>query len=258
MNRVLHLARREWREQLRQPPLVAAVVSLQVLVSGLCVTAALCLDLLLQPRWLPAVQGSLGADLDAEAILRAAASTTLTAWDFLLFSQVLGLCAVQAGQALLHDRQCGTLSFLLLAPLSRGELLAGKVLGAIGLPLAVYAVVGSLSGAVLASLPLYAEAGPLVPPDPAWFCAFFLGGPLWTAAVAVVCTLGSAVVSDVRSAQQGVWFLVFFATLGLGALLSGGLPMGAAFQVAVALLGGLSTLALLSLGAVQLGRDLHR
>jgi ABC-type Na+ efflux pump permease subunit len=258
MKQIWHLARREWREQLRQPPLVVAVVSLQALVSGLSVLAALCLDLLLRPAWLPAVQASLGPSVDASVVLQAAATTTLTAWDFLLFSQMLGLCAVQAGQALLHDRQCGTLSFLLLAPLSRGELLAGKALGAIGLPLAVYAVVGGLSAALLGALEVYADAGPLLPPDPAWLCAFLLGGPLWTAAVAVVCTLGSALARDVRAAQQGVWFLVFFATLGLGALLSGGLGMGLAFQAAVALLGGLSTLASLSAGASVLSRDLAR
>src|SRR5204863_433941 len=67
-------------------------------------------------------------------------ASALQLYAFLTFTQFLGIAAVCCGHAMLHDRQCGTLSFLLLAPVGRFELLTGKVLGAIGWALGLYLV----------------------------------------------------------------------------------------------------------------------
>ena len=168
----------------------------------------------------------------------------LQALRFLLVAQLLGTTAVMAGQSVLHDRQVGTLPFLLLAPLRRGELLAGKVLGSLGLPLLLYVAFGGACAVSLGTLS-----------TPALLVSFFLSTPLWAAWLATVGALISFVSRDVRTAQQAVWAVVLVVTgtvgLGLGA-------DSVQIQVAMTALGGLALGATLGLGALLLGRDLGR
>lgn len=251
--RVLRLAARECLEQGRQPLMLASIAALYGSVSALAVFGLLGLDFLQKSP-----DGTLLLSTWTGTEPRTLAGSLLSLFDFLAFTQVLGIAAVSCGHALLHDRQCGTLTFLLLAPVSRRELLAGKVLGACGWPLLLYALIGGLAAALLCAIPL-AQAHPrYLPLSPAFWAAFGLGCPLWALWLGTGCALLSSVAQDVRTAQQGVWLAVFFTSLLAGSLLTWGLEAGLAAELAVAALGGSGALGTLVAGAALLSRDLSR
>src|SRR5262249_17269322 len=133
VTRVLAIARREWLEQRREPWMLLTIGAQYASVATGVVAGVLAL-------------GWLGGRPMGEALLSERLGTppsalvepALVLFDFLLFTQLLGIVAVGSGQAVLHDRQCGTFTFLLLAPIGRFELISGKVLGAVGWPLGLY------------------------------------------------------------------------------------------------------------------------
>jgi ABC-type transport system involved in multi-copper enzyme maturation permease subunit len=251
MRRALTIARREWLEQRREPAMLVVVGALLALVSGLVVVAVGSLEWIgADPRRVELLEELTGA---GPAPWTAAA---LGLFDFLVFTQFLGIAAVGSGHAVLHDRQCGTLTFLLLAPISRFELLLGKVLGALGWPLVLYVAIDGAASVVLAAMP--STAGVPGPRSAGFPIALLLGAPAWAAAVGAIGTVISAVARDVRTAQQAMWFVVFFATFGAGGLLTWALPAGPLAELVVAGLGGCTAAAVLSGGAAILARDLGR
>ncbi len=252
ITRVLHLARREWLEQRRQPAMLGAIGALFALIAFLPLGILAVLELLLHLD--PAAAATLGGVDWAPAL----AQSTVSTWSFLAVSQLIGFVAVLAGLNVLHDRQCGTLTFLLLAPTRRAELLLGKVLGALAPVVALHALAAAPTAALLLLSPLARAAGATPALSPAWWLALFVGAPLWTGALATGCALVSAVATDVRTAQQFVWFLVFFTTLALGALLVGALPYGAPLQLGVAALGAVAFAAAVGVGAQGLSQDVRR
>jgi FtsH-binding integral membrane protein len=76
--------------------------------------------------------------------------------------------------------------------------------------------------------------------------------------VGAVCVTVSSVARDVRTAQQAVWFVVFFATLLAGFLLTMALPQGAGMQLAAAAVAAFGTAITLLVGAQAISRDLGR
>jgi ABC-type transport system involved in multi-copper enzyme maturation permease subunit len=250
---ILHVARREWLEQRREPWMLAVVGALFGLVAALVVGAVAALD------WLEVhpLGKKLLSDLIATTPVELVGSAVLL-FDFLVFTQFLGIAAVATGHSMLHDRQCGTFTFLLLAPIRRFELLSGKVLGALGWPLALYVLIDGPAAVALALVPLARGYAELTAASPAFWVALLLGGPAWAAAVGSVGTVISSVARDVRTAQQSVWFVVFFATILAGSLLTWGLHAGPLAELAVAGLGaGLAATVLVG-GAAALARDLGR
>ncbi|MEZ4237373.1 MAG: ATP-binding cassette domain-containing protein, partial [Myxococcota bacterium] len=182
--RVLHVARREWREQGRQPAMLAALAVLYAVVAGLVGFGVLALD---------RVQGqALGMDLVTRLLAVAPSALAVRAlggFAFLAFTQLLGVVAVGGGHALLHDRQCGTLVFLLLAPLRRVELLTGKVLGVLGWPLLLYAAIDGVATVGLALVPISRAAPELTASSAGFWVAFGLGAPAWAGLLGAVGTM---------------------------------------------------------------------
>jgi hypothetical protein len=88
--------------------------------------------------------------------------------------------------------------------------------------------------------------------------AFFFGGPAWALFIAAVCAIVSTLARDVRTAQQVVWLIMFFATFALGYLLAGLLPLGAGAQLLVAAAGLCATVFAVALGTQVVSRDLSR
>jgi ABC-type Na+ efflux pump permease subunit len=260
IRRILVIARREWLEQARQPAMLAVVAFLFLAIGGLVFAALALIDLVLRDpnaledvaTWFP----FLGAD--PEGALESAAAGVIAVGNWLIFTQFLGIAAVLAGHAVLHDRQTGTLPFLLLAPVSRAELLAGKILGALGAPLAAYVFVTGATSALAALLPVASVAPDRLPPSPAWLIAFFFGGPAWALFVGAVCAVVSTLAHDVRTAQQVVWFVMFFATFGCGYLLAGLLPLGAGAMLLVAASGLSAAVGAVAIGTQVISRDLSR
>jgi ABC-type transport system involved in multi-copper enzyme maturation permease subunit len=258
--RTVHIAQREWREQFRQPAMLAVINGLFVIVAGLVVLAVAMLQSIADD---PATMAHLATILSESGLEPAAAisgtvQSTVLAYNFLIYAQYLGISAVLAGHAILHDRQCGTLTFLLLAPVRRGELLLGKVLGAIGPTTVSYALVNATAGLLITSFSITEPLGTHLPPNPAWWVALLLGGPAWAMWVGAVCVTVSSVARDVRTAQQAVWFVVFFATLLAGFLLTMALPQGAGMQLAAAAVAAFGTAITLLVGAQAISRDLGR
>ena len=260
MSRILVIARREWLEQLRQPFMVGVIGSLFAIIAILSVLVLVLLDTLAGDidgtvnlmRWLP------GGEADPEGTLASLTAGTVGVANFLVFSQLLGMVAVLAGHSVLHDHQSHTLPFLLLAPVRRAELLLGKVLGAMGTPPVLYLVVCGLLVVMATSLSVTDPVADRLPPSPAWLVAFFLGGPIWAACVASVCAIVSTLASDVRTAQQVVWFVMFFATLLCGYMLATALPEGVLVQLGVAGVGAAATAGTIALGSQVISRDLTR
>lgn len=254
---IWHLARREWLEQRRHPLMLAVCGTLLALIAALVVGVLGLLQLIADdPQALDAI-GGLAPEVDPRVTLDQAARVTLSAFGFLIYSQYLGFVGVVAGHALLHDRTHGTLPFLLLAPVRRLELLAGKVIGALGLLTLIFWGISTLAGLAVALLPITAEFPELAPRTVSWWVALYAAGPSWAAFVATACAVISALARDVRLAQQGVWFVVFFVQLLVAFLITGALgSLGA--ELTAAGLGVLATVLSLDLGARVLSRDLGR
>ena len=254
MKRVLLVARREMLEQRRQPVMLLTVATLYAAVSGLCVAGLFLLEIVIAD---PEMAATMSVAIGSEQ-LPSLQDAVLGLLVFLGVSQYLGVASVLAGHGLLHERQCGTLTFLLLAPIQRIELLTGKLLGAVAWPTLLYlCIVGT------ASVSVHSTSAALRAP---WMCVTsaagaagtLLAAPAWCLATAACGTLVSALARDVRTAQQGVWFVVFFATLAIGPLLTGTLQQGASTQLVSALAGLLATAALLYSGSLLLSRDVGR
>lgn len=254
---ILHIARREWLEQRRQPAMLAAIGALFGVIA---VTACVGVYFLDRVGAEPTALRELGrwTSLVGEGGVGPLAESVISVANWLVFTQYLGICAVLAGHALLHDREKGTLPFLLLAPVGRVELLAGKVLGALGPATALYLLVDGLATAFILSRPVHAHAAALLPPSPAWFVAFLVGAPAWAAFVSTVCVIVSSVVADVRTAQQIVWLVMFFATFLCGFALSALLPQGVVVETVVAGFGLAATAIAVWGGSLLMRRDLGR
>lgn len=258
MSRILLVARREVLETLRQRWLLVNLTTV------LGVVAAACLALLTLTDWVLA-DPSRSADLtywtdvagfrvdDPGPTL---ASSTVLLLQALVFNQLMSMTAVMAGHAGIHDRQCGTLPFLLLAPIRRVELLAGKVLGSLAVPFAIYVLVGGSASVLAAAHPSAATSTALLPPSPGWAMGFLVAAPIWALATGTLCTLVSAVAIDVRTAQQAAWAVVFFTTFALSPLLVALVPAGPLAVLPLVAGGAVATAVLLAWGAWRLGRSL--
>lgn len=256
---VASVVRREWLEQRRQPWMLATMGSLIGIISGLVIVTVVLLGVVSTGDTEQIFATALSAfGIAPDNAVPATVSALVGLFHFLLFTQLLGMTAVLAGHAVLHDRQVGTLPFLLLTPLPRGAWLMGKVLGAVGTPLLLYGLFGGLASLYLSLSPLAVHEAAQLPFSGGWVVAFFLGGPAWATFVATVCAVLSAVARDVRTAQQGVWFLLFFTSLLCGWLLGGLMDQGAALQSIVAATGALCALIAGVAGNLLLARDLSR
>ncbi|MFZ5481762.1 MAG: ABC transporter permease subunit [Myxococcota bacterium] len=260
MRTVLVIAAREVLEQTRQRGMVGTVATLYGAIGGMIAFILVQLDHIAKD---PERVALLARNLETAGVrggmsVEAIAGSGVAAFNFLTFMQVLGIAGMLAGHGVLHDRQCGTLPFLLLAPVRRAQLLAGKVLGAVALPLSLSLLGNGLVGAVIGRLDVAAPYADRLPPAPGWLAAFLLGGPAWTLFVATLCAIVSSWARDVRTAQQGVVFVVTGSTVVCGVLLNGLVPQGAAVQVAVAAVGLAGAIAALYVGSQLMSRDVAR
>lgn len=231
---IVHIARREALEQLRNPMMLGICAVLYALVGGVVLCALLLLDAIEGAERLAALASITGAA--PEVFLDSAVTGCLMAFNFLLYSQYLGFVGVIAGHSLLHDRQLGTLPFLLLAPVSRGRLLLGKSVGAWALVTLLTVVFGAGMGIGLALLDVTAGHDALTARSLGWWLALGISGPAWGVFVAMAAAVTSSLARDVRLAQQAVWFIVFFVQLIVAFLVTGSL----ASPLAQALAGGLA------------------
>jgi len=246
------IAATEILEQRRQPAMLFVLVAnylLWLLVFGGTFVA---LDFVLgDPLGREMLDEQLaGSGVELDAMIRVAVST----YGSLSFTNLPLFVSIFAGNSVLHERNLGTLPFLLLAPLGRRELLVGKLAGAMAIPLGLHLVFVGAGCFLFGRIDLVDDF-PLFGGGPAFWVGYLLGAPASTLFVGALGTVISALSRDVRTSMQTTSFLIGLFSLGIGYALVDGLSEGVAFELVFAASGlGLAAFAL-EIGARAIGRD---
>ena len=251
MNVFLRIARTEVLEQRRQPWMIfilAANYALWIAIFGVLFLGVDSVSS--QPDTLAWLKHQLpGIELDA--FMRLATST----FGSLSFTNLPWYVAIMSGTSVLHDRECGTMPFLMLAPVTRGQLLAGKLAGAMCIPLVLHLVFVGTSSLLLGRVGSLAPFADKFGSSPAWWVAFLLGAPASAAFVGALGTVISALSRDVRTSMQYTSFFIGLLSLGIGAALVDGISQGALVQLAFASGCLVATVATVFVGARLISKD---
>ena len=173
-------------------------------------------------------------------------------------TQLMIFTSILCGHAVLHDRQCGTLAFLLLAPLTRAQLLVAKVIGAMVIPTGIYATAGLLMVLAPRALKVTEPAADLLPFSGGWTVGFLLATPIWSFVIGALCAIVSSIARDVRTAQMVTSIVVYFTSVGLGAAIVAAIPEGAVAQLGLSIVGVFAAAATVMIGSSVISRDLSR
>lgn len=254
MKRLLRIARTEALEQRRQPWMLFILAFNYVLWSGFFIFVFVLIDVSADNPALidPFKQRLEAGGVAFDAFLRAAATSFAT----VSFTNLPAFVAISACVSVLHDRESGTLPFLMLAPITRFQLLLGKLAGAVALPLVLHVIFVGASSAVLARLPTLAPDVDKFGGSPAWWVAYLLGAPASAALLGSIGTVISALARDPRSSTQFVNFLLGLSSLVIGAVLIGALPRGATVQLLFAAGCLAGALLILLFGARLVSKDI--
>ncbi len=258
---IFKVARTEIIEHRRQPWMLAILVVNYVLWGGIFLLAVMALDTIAGNeealRQLIAQQPALRAvgDGDVLANLRQLATSTFGA---LLFTNLPLFVAIMSGYSVLHDRSVGALPFLMLAPLSRLQLLTGKLLGALAIPYILHLVfVGPLSWVVLQFDSMQPHAVQLGG-SAAWWVAYLAGAPASAMFVGGIGTVISALARDVRTSMQWISFVIGVLSLIFGWVLFDAVKFGAGVELGFVAGTLIGTGMMLVIGSRLISRDLSR
>lgn len=248
MNVILQVARTELLEHRRQRGMmVVQVLNYLVWVVGFGVAFAAVQSAVTQYE-----PGQL------EALLGTSLSTLTTMLEHtyysMLFTNLPLYVAVLSGYSVLNDRERGTLPFLMLAPLTRRQLLVGKLFGAMAIPLALHLTLVPAFTLPLLAFPDLTD-GALG--TPAWWVSLLLGAPASAALVGSLGTLISALSRDVRTSMQVTSFFIGLLSLGIGAVLVDALSWGLGLQLAFAAVCLTVAVIILGVGAQVISRDVQ-
>jgi ABC-type transport system involved in multi-copper enzyme maturation permease subunit len=250
----LQLARTEVLEQRRQPWMLFIlclnyalwIVSFGFIFFALDGAAG-------QPELLANLKQQLaGFGVEFDAFLQLATST----FGSMVFTNLPLHVAIMSGTSVLHDRECGAMPFLMLAPITRRQLLVGRLAGAMTIPLLLHLVFVGTSSLVLGRLGVLAPYAHKFGATPAWWVAFLFGAPASAAFVGALGTVISARSSDVRTSMQYTSFFIGLLSLGLGFVLVDGITKGALVQGLFAVLAVVATGLTVLIGARLLSQDL--
>lgn len=122
----------------------------------------------------------------------------------------------------------------MLAPLSRRQLLAGKLLGAMAFPTLLHLVFVGLGSLLVVQLDVVADHADRFGASGAWWVAYLVGGPASAVFVGTVGTIISALSRDVRTSMQYVSFFIGLLSVGIGFCLVDCIPRGVGLQFAFA------------------------
>ena len=253
MKRLLRIAHTEVLEHVRQPWMIFILAANYVLWIGIFGTLFFLLDGLSgDPEMLAPLKHQLaGLGMEFDAFLQLATST----FGSLSFTNLPLFVAIMSGTSVLHDRECGTMPFLMLAPVTRLQLLMGKLAGAMAIPLACHLGFVGASSLLFGRLQSLAPFAHKFGASPAWWVAFLIGAPASATFVGALGTVVSALSRDVRTSMQYTSFFIGLLSLGFGFVLVDGLKEGALVQLAFA--GGclVAAVGTLTLGARLISRD---
>lgn len=253
MKRILRIARTEVLEHLRQPWMIvilAANYVLWILVFG---AMFLIIDGLSgRPGAVAQLEQQLAAfGVELDAFLKVATST----FGSLCFTNLPLYVAIMSGTSVLHDRECGTMPFLMLAPVTRRQLLLGKLTGAMAIPFCFHLLFVGTSSLLLGRLGVLAPFAYKLGASPAWWLAFLVGAPVSAAFVGALGTVISALSRDMRTSMQYTSFFIGLLSLGIGFVLVDGIAKGTGLQVAYAVGCVVATALTLLVGAQLISKD---
>lgn len=253
MKRLLRIARTEVLEHRRQPWMIFILAVNYALWTAIFGGMFFLIDrFAAQPEdlaFLKQRMSEIGVQYDTALQLATSTFGSLTFTNLPLF------VAIMSGTSVLHDRECGTMPFLMLAPVTRLQLLLGKLAGAMVIPLVCHVVFVGISSLAIGQLPSLAPYANKFGASPAWWVAFLIGAPASAAFVGALGTVISALSRDVRTSMQYTSFFIGLLSLGFGAVLVDGLTNGLALQVAFALACVIAAAITLTIGARLISRD---
>ncbi len=232
MKRILRIARTEVLEHRRQPWMIFILAANYALWIGIFGVLFLTLDgLSSRPDALePLKQRLAGFGIELHALLQMATST----FGSLCFTNLPLYVAIMSGTSVLHDRESGTMPFLMLAPITRRQLLVGKLAGAMTIPLLFHLLFVGGSSLLFGRLALLAPFAHKLGATPAWWLAFLVGAPASAAFVGALGTVISALSRDVRTSMQYTSFFIGLLSLGIGFVLVDGISKGVILQLVFA------------------------
>lgn len=254
MKRFLRIARTEVLEHRRQPWMIFILAANYLLWIGVFGALFFLIDQASsRPDTLVAMNRQM-ADYGVE--LGAFLQLTTSSFGSLLFTNLPLYVAIMCGTSVLHDRECGTMPFLMLAPVTRRLLLAGKLAGAMTIPLLLHLVFVGTSSLALGRFASLAPYAPKFGGSSAWWVAFLIGAPASAAFVGALGTVISALSRDVRTSMQYTSFFIGLLSLGIGFVLVDGIQQGVTVQIAYAAGCIVATVVTLLVGAHLISKDL--
>jgi ABC-type transport system involved in multi-copper enzyme maturation permease subunit len=234
MRGVLQIARTEILEHRRQPWMLFILAASYVLFIGLFGVFFLLFDAIArQPESLALITSqmeALGVSVSFDTILVFGTASFGT----VVFAYMPLVVAIMAGYSVLHDRACGTMPFLMLAPITRRQLLLGKVAGAMALPLLFHLVFVGSSTLLLGRLELLAPYSDKFGGSLAWWIAFLVGAPASAAFVGALGAVNSALSNDVRTSVQYTNFFMNILGPVISYALVNSISQGAGLQIVYA------------------------
>ncbi len=232
MSPVLHVARAEVLEHWRQPWMLFILMAGYGLVLAAFGVAMVFMDAVLSD---PQIAGqyrqefaALGIDADT---IRVGLSYSLS---ITLFTNLPVFVAILSGFSVLHDRTCGAMPYLMLAPLTRRNLLAGKLLGAMAFPMVFHLLFVGAGSMTVLGLKMETAQPELFGGSVAWWVAFLLGAPASAAFLGTLGTIISALSRDARTAYQYVSFTIWVLGVGISYGLVRNIPGGGGVQLVFA------------------------
>lgn len=232
MRHLWRIAKTEVLEHRRQPWMLFILVANYLLWGGVFGVVFFFLDVALtDPQSRALVEQQLRANgVELGATVKLATST----FGSLLFTNLPLFVAIMSGSSVMHERECGALPFLMLAPVTRLQLLIGKLAGAMAFPLLFHFTLAGSCSLLVSQLPVVAPYAAKLGGSSAWWVAFLLGAPASAAFVGALGTVISALARDVRTSMQFTSFFIGILSLGIGYVLIDGTSAGVPTQLTYA------------------------
>lgn len=259
MNRVWLVAKNETKEHLRQPSMLAVMLANYLIWNAAFVVVLVLLNSTREnPDMLKMLdQQALQMGIcNGESALRGIVRLTTSTFGAVMFTTMPLFVAIMSGYSVLNDRLQGTIPFLMLAPLSRFQLVLGKVVGALALPFAMHVVCVGITSFAVAGLEVMEPFGAQFGGSAAWWVAFLVGTPASSFVIGSLGTVISGLSKDVRTSMQYTSFFIGFLSLGFGHVLFDRMNDGLGVEIGFAAASMVVGLIILWIGSRIISRDL--
>ncbi len=258
---VKRVAATEFLEQRRQPWMIVAIIASLAFFPAALIAMVVAFDLLANSPQIGQQVAAMYPDyghLGTEDGVRAVLGPSLVNIVVAMFSGPFGVVALSSAYSVLHDRNEGTLPFLMLAPLSRFELLLGKVLGAMVIPVLLHFTINGAASLIAGSFSITSDSAYLFAGTPAWWFAFLVNAPLGTLVMGALAVNFSALSSDARTSYQLINFVLALASIVLGGVVVLATEAGVIASIVLSVLLAGAAVATLAFGAALMSRDYVR